>query len=414
MLLTYIAGKPEGAVVRSAGDATRRTAAAPHGVASPSLESAPVLSDTREANTRPPLANGTSSPSLNKNECNSRLKLGWQHIHWIFVIVTLLGLLIGVIVTGYLFSKSAQATDHKDRRGQILNIPASTFFSEQAHNVSLEGAMSLSDFDPCNGLISTMTIKNYSFSSTPNAHYLFCFYLLNDQTQSNVTSGLETDSPPGSSASLARLTSDPKGQSTRYPFDTYTSTVVISAAYQVLIPNPPVDPCRNWLSARTAPDCNLTIQQSLAGWHAGVSLLGQPTPSLQISVKRNSVVVGLACLLFAVSWLLSLAVCFITIFVIWHRNESRFDLVATCATLLFALPQLRSAQPGIPTTPILLDAIGYLWNIAIVGLSMLSLIFYFIACLLKNKHTKETAEGDRVDPERESLLDNRGENVWNV
>jgi hypothetical protein len=58
---------------------------------------------------------------------------------------------------------------------------------------------------------------------------------------------------------------------------------------------------------------------------------------------------------FAVAWLLSLAVCFITIFVIWHKNEPRFDLVATCATLLFALPQLRSAQPGIPTTPILLD-----------------------------------------------------------
>lgn len=142
--------------------------------------------------------------------------------------------------------------------------------------------------------------------------------MLNDQTQSNVTSGFETDSPPGSSASQARLTSDPvcilflnsviiftspsqNGQSMRYPFDTYTSTVDIVAAYQPFFNNTilPPDACRNWLTAHTAPDCSLTVQQSLAGWHAGMSLLVQPTPSLQITVERNGVVVGLACLLFA-------------------------------------------------------------------------------------------------------------------
>ncbi|KAJ7844677.1 hypothetical protein B0H13DRAFT_2676109 [Mycena leptocephala] len=373
MSLTDIAGKSDGAVVRSGEDATRRTEAAPHGIASPSLESVPVLSDKREANTRPPLATGTSSPSLNKNEPKSRLRFRWQHIHWMIVIVTLLALLAGIIVTGYLFSKSAQAAEHEDRGGQIINIDASEFLAGQAHNVSLEGTMSLSNFDPFTGLISTMTINNVSFSpgSSTGPRYLFCFYLSDDPTDSNVTSGYETQSPPGSSASVARLTSDPIGQSIRYPFDTYTATVNILAAYQdfnTSIPLPP-DPCRNYLIPRTAPDCSLTVQQSLGGWHASVSLLGQFNPRLQITVERDSVVIGLACLLFAVSWLLSLAVCFITIFVIWHKNEPRFDLVATCATLLFALPQLRSAQPGIPTTPILLDAIGYLWNIAIVGLS---------------------------------------------
>ncbi|KAJ7832364.1 hypothetical protein B0H13DRAFT_1915041 [Mycena leptocephala] len=380
MPLTDIAGKSDGAVVRSGEDATRRNE-----------ESVPVLSDKREANTKPPLATGKMSTIIN-NVKNP-----------------------GIIVTGYLFSKSAQAAEHEDRGGQIINIDASEFLAGQAHNVSLEGTMSLSNFDPFTGLISTMTINNVSFSpgSSTGPRYLFCFYLSDDPTDSNVTSGYETQSPPGSSASVARLTSDPIGQSIRYPFDTYIATVNILAAYQdfnTSIPLPP-DPCRNYLIPRTAPDCSLTVQQSLGGWHASVSLLGQFNPRLQITVERDSVVIGLACLLFAVSWLLSLAVCFITIFVIWHKNEPRFDLVATCATLLFALPQLRSAQPGIPTTPILLDAIGYLWNIAIVGLSMLSLIFYFIARVLKTKNTKETAKGGCVDPEAESLLDNGGENV---
>ncbi|KAJ7323590.1 hypothetical protein DFH08DRAFT_941469 [Mycena albidolilacea] len=349
-LLTDIAGKPA-AVVRLGSDATRKTAAAPHGVASPSLESAPVLSDTREANTRrSPLANGTSSPPLNKNERNSRLKFGWQHIHWTFVIVTLLGLLIGVIVTGYLFSKSAQDTDHKDRRGQILNIPASTFFSEQAHNVSLEGTMSLSDFDPFNGNVSFS-----SGSSTSEARYLFCFYLLNDQTQSNVTSGFETDSPPGSSASQARLTSDPKGQSMRYPFDTYTSTVGIVAAYQLFFNNTilPPDACRNWLTARTAPDCSLTVQQSLAGWHA-------------------------------VSWLLSLA----------KRAAIRFGGY---------LRHLALRSPSITERTA--------WNSHHPNLARCDRIPLEPShSRAKNKHTKETAKGDRVDPEGESLLDKRGEN----
>ncbi|KAF8206631.1 hypothetical protein K438DRAFT_1756009 [Mycena galopus ATCC 62051] len=374
ILLTDIGGKPEGAVARSGGDASRRTAAAPRGVASPSLESASVLSDTREANTWPPLANGTSSSLPNKNERNSRLKFGWQYIHWIVVIVILLGLLIGVIVTGDLFSKSAQAIDHKDRRGQMINISASQFLPEQAHNVSLEGTMSLSDFTPDNGLISTMTINNVSFSSgsSLNARYVFCFYLSNDQTHLNVTSGYETTSP-GSSASLARVTSDSIGQSMNYPFDTYNATIEIVAAYKPFNTTPPPGACGTYLISDKAPDCSLTVQQSLAGWHAKVSLLGDSRPRLQIIVERSGVVIGLALLLFVVAWLLSLAVCFITIFVIWYRNEPRFDLVATCATLLFALPQLRGAQPGIPTTPIVLDdlstlAIGYLWNIAIVGL----------------------------------------------
>ncbi|KAF7372820.1 hypothetical protein MSAN_00488000 [Mycena sanguinolenta] len=410
--LTDIARKPEGAVVRSGDEATRRTEAdAPHGVASPSLEYPPSLSDTLEVSTKPPLANGRSSPPLNKNGGNSRLKFCWQHIHGILVIVTLLGLSIGIIVTGYLFSKSAQAKNDMDRRGQTLNISASQFFpdTEQAHNVSLEGTMSLNDFTPVTGLMSTMTINNVSFSSgTPEARYIFCFYLSNDPTESNVTSGFQTHSPLGSSASVARATSDPIGQSLRYPFDTYTSTIDILAIYQVLDPNSrPRYPCRNYVNWTTAPDCSLTVQQSLEGWHASV-LLNQSSPILQITVKRDGVIIGLACLLFAVAWLLSLAVCFITMFVIWHRNEPRFDLVATCATLLFALPQLRNAEPGIPATPVLFDAIGYLWNIAIVGLSMLSLILYFVASLLKVKNAKET---EKSDPERESLLDNREENV---
>jgi hypothetical protein len=37
------------------------------------------------------------------------------------VIVTLLALLAGIIVTGYLFSKSAQAAEHEDRGGQIIS-----------------------------------------------------------------------------------------------------------------------------------------------------------------------------------------------------------------------------------------------------------------------------------------------------
>jgi hypothetical protein len=49
-----------------------------------------------------------------------------------------------------------------------------------------------------------------------------------------------------------------------------------------------------------------------------------------------------------------------TIQVVLYRKEPHFELVGAGTALLFALPTLRSAQPGIPETPTVYD--GRHWN----------------------------------------------------
>ena len=54
-------------------------------------------------------------------------------------------------------------------------------------------------------------------------------------------------------------------------------------------------------------------------------------------------------------WLLTIATVIAVGQVITYSCEPRFDLVAASAALLFAIPQLRQAQPGIPLTPTIFD-----------------------------------------------------------
>jgi hypothetical protein len=56
-----------------------------------------------------------------------------------------------------------------------------------------------------------------------------------------------------------------------------------------------------------------------------------------------------------VLWLLTIAIVIAVGQVIAYSRKPRFDLVAASAALLFAMPQLRTAQPGIPSTPTILD-----------------------------------------------------------
>ena len=54
-------------------------------------------------------------------------------------------------------------------------------------------------------------------------------------------------------------------------------------------------------------------------------------------------------------WLLTIANIIAVAQVVTYSCEPRFDLVAASGALLFAMPQLRQAQPGIPLTPTILD-----------------------------------------------------------
>ena len=53
--------------------------------------------------------------------------------------------------------------------------------------------------------------------------------------------------------------------------------------------------------------------------------------------------------------LLTAGILFAVVQALFHDTEARTDLIATGTALLFALPALREAQPGIPDTPTIYD-----------------------------------------------------------
>ena len=57
----------------------------------------------------------------------------------------------------------------------------------------------------------------------------------------------------------------------------------------------------------------------------------------------------------SVTWFLTLAVIIATGQAILYHKEPKFELVGASTALLFALPQIRASQPGIPDTPTISD-----------------------------------------------------------
>ncbi|KAJ7232373.1 hypothetical protein C8J57DRAFT_1250590 [Mycena rebaudengoi] len=75
-----------------------------------------------------------------------------------------------------------------------------------------------------------------------------------------------------------------------------------------------------------------------------------------------------------------------------RREVVRFFAVLMFIGLLFALPGLRSATPGIPTTPTVSDAVGYFWNIALLALSTFVLMCHAIWHMRDEKVEKGAAK----------------------
>ncbi|KAJ7057591.1 hypothetical protein C8F01DRAFT_1150413 [Mycena amicta] len=303
-----------------------------------------------------------------------------------FVITCLVGLVIGTYLTGVQFESTVSGTNNGQEGGQTFNIPASQMKPGLAAlngSFNLPVHIAIDEFEPSSPLTYVLNLDPAHVFR--NTSHLSCVFLRDDTTGKTSTTSLGFNStfPMATSESKATVL----GSIAQYPWDTYSARIQIWDVY-LQVPhigstNPPPCDHPNLQMARnlSAIDISLVVQADLLGFSTTVSLdTSDPAlyPLLNITIKRDGVVMGLVCLFFAVSWSLTLAILILTALTIWRGKEPRFDLVAACAALLFALPALRMAQPGIPSTPILLDLVGYFWNIAIVGLCMFSLIVHSI------------------------------------
>ncbi|CAO3614700.1 unnamed protein product [Cunninghamella blakesleeana] len=100
--------------------------------------------------------------------------------------------------------------------------------------------------------------------------------------------------------------------------------------------------------------------------------------TIEPSVSRNSATKGFSLFIVVLSWILSLCQFFLASQSLLRNREMTPQILALPAALLFALPNLRNSQPGVPLAGIVLDMAGFYWNMALVAISLIISFLMFI------------------------------------
>ncbi|KAG2491959.1 hypothetical protein HYH03_009690 [Edaphochlamys debaryana] len=92
--------------------------------------------------------------------------------------------------------------------------------------------------------------------------------------------------------------------------------------------------------------------------------------TFDVQVQRTSTARAFSIFVFIMMWALTLFCVTYCIYVCFVRTDEpvTFDIPGFTATLLFALPAVRDAQPGVPEVGCIMDVSGYIWNMALLAL----------------------------------------------
>ncbi|TDL25267.1 hypothetical protein BD410DRAFT_837478 [Rickenella mellea] len=147
-----------------------------------------------------------------------------------------------------------------------------------------------------------------------------------------------------------------------YPFDqlnAYASVLVVNPNNSATVPVVTVvgyGTTVNWIS-----ECEFGTAPALPGSSI-------PQYYVMIWAIRQRLVKGIAVVLVLTTWLLSLAILYMTILVIFGRKVDT-QLILASTTVLFALPQIRSSMPDSPPlgTGAYIDTGGYFISLSLVS-----------------------------------------------
>jgi len=180
---------------------------------------------------------------------------------------------------------------------------------------------------------------------------------------------------------------DATGIPNNYPFDTYTAIIFTTASI---------------LSTNGGLPQTVFTVGAVQGFVYKTQFQGYAddgsTVAVTFNIQRSTTTQLFAAILFLLMWFISLTV-FIAAMSVWFRGKkTELPLVTISTALLFALPNIRNSQPGVPspvgTTE---DMVGFFWNILLVSVSA---IFLLINWILQNDRPSptvaQTAETQRL------------------
>ncbi|KAJ7446586.1 hypothetical protein FB451DRAFT_788842 [Mycena latifolia] len=110
---------------------------------------------------------------------------------------------------------------------------------------------------------------------------------------------------------------------------------------------------------------------------------------VHVEIKRSPITQTFSIVVILVMWCLSGGIFIAAMSVYFRERKAELPLIALSTALLFALPNVRNSQPGIPSTAgTISDMVGFFWNLLLVATSAIALMANFI---VKNGRGKEAA-----------------------
>ena len=161
------------------------------------------------------------------------------------------------------------------------------------------------------------------------------------------------------------------GDSAKYPFDTYLTTLPFSATTSSVLADP---------NAAKIPFGAYAFS-SMQNFRFHFAFHNAPSANiiyLAVTIKRPPTTKGFAVFIVVIMWCLTLGVLAATFQIVFRRREVSPPLLGVFVALLFALPAVRNTQPAAPPIGTLLDTVSLFWNMMIVALCAITLMAMWI------------------------------------
>ncbi|KAJ3323578.1 hypothetical protein HDV06_001602 [Boothiomyces sp. JEL0866] len=149
-----------------------------------------------------------------------------------------------------------------------------------------------------------------------------------------------------------------------YPFDSYDALIVASCKEQQIA---------------------FLLNGAVDAWRTEFQLLdeGEQFMYLQVTLTRTFVTTLFSIFVNLMMWILSLSAIYLSVTACTRRRKIEPPMIAGIAALLFALPNIRNVQPGLPAIGCTADIAGFFPAMLLVGFSVVILMWNYI---LNNYH----------------------------
>lgn len=168
------------------------------------------------------------------------------------------------------------------------------------------------------------------------------------------------------------------GNPSKYPFDQHEAALFLEMTTQV---PPAADAPKN--AAPPLADVPFTLD--FVGQLNGYNVFGEQakdsdpgTVVVNLEFFRSPTVVVFAIFVMLLKWLLALSALFVALSVAIRGRKVELAMFSWLAALLFALPPLRNAMPGVPPLGSFNDFASFFWAEGIVAFSLILIVFTWL------------------------------------